>query len=156
MKNDHKLLKPYDLIIEISGGSPIQSTGRIAFISPTTARRFSSPLICSNFCKALSLKDYRLTYYFNFFWNRLYDNKVFFNYEGKTSGIRNLLFDSFANTNFIAIPNDQIQDKFFNVMEKFEEKRQKNLEENQKLIELRDWLLPMLMNGQIRVEKNEN
>ena len=30
----------------------------------------------------------------------------------------------------------------------------KNKEENQKLSELRDWLLPMLMNGQVKVETN--
>ncbi len=151
-KNDHKLLKPYDLIVEISGGSPTQSTGRIAHISITTAKRFSNPLICSNFCKALSLKDYKLTYNFHFFWNRLYDNKVFFGYEGKTSGIKNFLFDSFANTNFMIIPNDEMRNKFFNIMENIEDKRQKALEENQKLGELRDFLLPMLMNGQMVVE----
>ena len=27
-----------------------------------------------------------------------------------------------------------------------------NREQNQKLVELRDWLLPMLMNGQVKVE----
>lgn len=151
-KNDHKLLKPYDLIVEISGGSPTQSTGRIAHISTTTAKRFSSPLICSNFCKALSLKDYKLTYNFHFFWNRLYANKVFFGYEGKTSGIKNFLFDSFANTNFMIVPSDEMRDKFFDIIENIEEKRQKILEESQKLAELRDFLLPMLMNGQVTVK----
>lgn len=151
-KNDHKLLKPYDLIIEISGGSPTQSTGRIAHISPTTAKRFTSPLICSNFCKALSLEDYKLAYNFHFFWNRLYDNKIFFGYEGKTSGIKNFLFDSFAKTNFMIVPSNKIKDSFFDIMESVEEKRQKILEENKKLDELRDFLLPMLMNGQVVVE----
>jgi type I restriction enzyme S subunit len=148
-KNDHKLLKPYDLIVEISGGSPTQSTGRIAHISTTTAKRFSCPLICSNFCKALSLKDYKLTYNFHFFWNRLYDNKVFFGYEGKTSGIKNFLFDSFVNTNFMIVPSDEMRDEFFDFMENVEEKRQKILEENQTLAKIRDFLLPMLMNGQV-------
>ena len=36
-------------------------------------------------------------------------------------------------------------------MEQLESKKQKNLKENQKLTELRDWLLPMLMNGQVKV-----
>jgi type I restriction enzyme S subunit len=36
-------------------------------------------------------------------------------------------------------------------------KRELNLAENQKLTELRDWLLPMLMNGQVKVmDKMEN
>ena len=32
-------------------------------------------------------------------------------------------------------------------------KKQKNLRENQKLADLRDWLLPMLMNGQVTVKE---
>lgn len=93
-----------------------------------------------------------MAYNFHFFWNRLYDNGVFFSYEGKTSGIKNLLFDAFVKTNFIVVPNDQIKNKFFDIMETTEEKRQKILDENQKLAELRDWLLPMLMNGQVVAE----
>jgi type I restriction enzyme S subunit len=41
--------------------------------------------------------------------------------------------------------------KFYNVENEIEIKKQKNLKENQKLVELRDWLLPMLMNGQVKV-----
>lgn len=36
-------------------------------------------------------------------------------------------------------------------MESVQEKKQTTLAENQKLSELRDWLLPMLMNGQVKV-----
>lgn len=150
-KNDHKLLKANDLVVEISGGSPTQSTGRIAKISETTAKRFRIPIICSNFCKALTLYDPKLSYNFLYNWNRLYDNDVFFGYEGKTSGIKNLLFESFAKSNYLVIPSEDINERFFETMEKIEEKRQKTLEENKKLAELRDWLLPMLMNGQVTV-----
>jgi type I restriction enzyme S subunit len=41
--------------------------------------------------------------------------------------------------------------KFYDFMDQLESKKQKNLLENQKLTELRDWLLPMLMNGQVKV-----
>jgi type I restriction enzyme S subunit len=150
-KNSHKLLDSYDLIVEISGGSPIQSTGRIAYISNTKMCRFSKPLICSNFCKAITLKNKKLTYNFYYFWNRMYDGKVFFGFEGKTSGIKNLLFDNFVDKNYIVVPDNQTMDVFFEFMEKIEEKKQKTLEENQKLYSLRDWLLPMLMNGQVTI-----
>src|SRR5690606_33330259 len=88
-KNSNKLLENHDLIVEISGGSPTQSTGRLAFITEETLERFTTPIICSNFCKALTLKDE--TYLFNFVyqWNRLYNNGVLFGWEGKTSGIKN-------------------------------------------------------------------
>jgi type I restriction enzyme S subunit len=35
----------------------------------------------------------------------------------------------------------------------FEKQKQKNLKQNQQLSQLRDWLLPMLMNGLVTVDK---
>jgi type I restriction enzyme, S subunit len=150
-KNSSKILNSHDLIIEISGGSPIQSTGRIAFITDATIRRFENPLICSNFCKPISIKNKKLLYNFVYYWNSLYDAGVFFGYEGKTSGIKNLLFDSFVSSYYTVVPDDKIVDQFYNFMENIQEKKQIALAENQQLAELRDWLLPMLMNGQVRV-----
>jgi type I restriction enzyme S subunit len=75
-------LEPGDLIIEISGGSPTQSTGRMAFIINETLERFDNPLICSNFCKAVRLKDSHSLYNFAYEWNRLYDAGIFFGWEG--------------------------------------------------------------------------
>lgn len=96
-KNEHKLLELFDLVIEISGGSPTQSTGRMAFITDDVLERFSHPIICSNFCKAISLRDNDLFYCFAYLWNNLYSNGVLFGWEGKTSGIKNFLFDAFVN-----------------------------------------------------------
>lgn len=148
-KNRSKTLNPYELIIEISGGSPTQSTGRMAYITPDTLVRFENPLICSNFCKAITLKNYKYLYNYAFLWNMLYDNNVFFGFEGKTSGIKNFLFDSFVNSYWSVIPDEKIVLVFFKLMQKIEKKKQKLLAENHKLASLRDWLLPMLMNGQV-------
>lgn len=154
-KNASKVLKSHDLIIEISGGSPTQSTGRLAFITDATIKRFEHPLICSNFCRPVSIRNKKLLYNFVYYWNSLYDNGVFFGYEGKTSGIKNLLLDSFVNSYYTVVPNETLVDKFYDFMENIQEKKQTALAENQKLTELRDWLLPMLMNGQVKVGKNE-
>ena len=45
----------------------------------------------------------------------------------------------------------QNQDKIFNQLNTIVEKIEKSREETQKLTQLRDWLLPMLMNGQVTV-----
>jgi len=152
-KNSFKILKSHDLIIEISGGSPTQSTGRLAFITDATIKRFGSPLICSNFCKPISMKNKRLLYNFVYYWNSLYDSGVFFGYEGKTSGIKNLLLDSFVSSFYTVVPDEKTVNQFYNFMETIHEKKQTALAENQTLTALRDWLLPMLMNGQVRVSE---
>jgi len=150
-KNSFKILKSHDLIIEISGGSPTQSTGRLAFITDATIKRFEYPLICSNFCKPVSMRNKKLLYNFVYYWNSLYDNGIFFGYEGKTSGIKNLLLDSFISSYYTVVPDEKIVDQFYDIMDNIQEKKQTALAENQKLSELRDWILPMLMNGQVKI-----
>ena len=74
-----------------------------------------------------------------------------FGYEGKTSGIKNLLFESFVTSYHTQSPPTEIAEKFYEFMKPLQIKKEKNLKENQELALLRDWLLPMLMNGQVKV-----
>ena len=152
-KNKNKLLTDFDIVIEISGGSPTQSTGRIVGISENVLNRFDLPLICSNFCKAVSLKEQETFYNFVYEWKNLYDNGVLFSWEGKTSGIKNLLFDSFVTNYHIAQPPIDLMKQFFDYASSVDKKTQLLLKQNQELTQLRDWLLPMLMNGQVKVER---
>lgn len=150
-KNKFKLLNPYELIIEISGGSPTQSTGRMAYLTKSALDRFNNPIICSNFCKAITLKD--TNYFFNFAyqWSAIYEQGLLFGWEGKTSGIKNLLFDAFASKHYVTKPPSELAERFFDKASKIEEQKQTLLKQNTELAKLRDWLLPMLMNGQVTV-----
>lgn len=150
-KNVSKILNTHDLVIEISGGSPTQSTGRLTYITEGTQKRFENPLICSNFCRPASIKNKKLLYNFVYYWNSLYDAGIFFGYEGKTSGIKNLLLDSFISSYYTVVPDETVVNKFYDIMENIQAKKQTALAENQQLASLRDWLLPMLMNGQVKV-----
>lgn len=51
----------------------------------------------------------------------------------------------------IAIPNKPIVAKYEELLRKIRDSILKSNDETAKLIELRDWLLPMLMNGQVSV-----
>ena len=150
-KNDYKLLSPFDFVIEISGGSTNQSTGRMAIVTDEVLGRFEHPLICSNFCKAISLVDNDYFYNFEYLWQRLYDNDVLFGWEGKTSGIKNLLFDSFAINHNLPMPPKELAKKFFDFADVTHKQNQNLLKEKKYLEDLRDWLLPMLMNGQVTI-----
>ena len=93
-----KFLEKGNIIIEISGGSPTQSTGRVAFLE-----NIDREVVCSNFCRALKIKkEYSPKYVFYLLQN-IYNSGVFFYFESKTSGIKNLLYNSaFEN---IKVPN---------------------------------------------------
>lgn len=49
-------------------------------------------------------------------------------------------------------PNSKLINTYNSKLESCYEKISNNIKENQKLEELRDWLLPMLMNGQVKVQ----
>ena len=51
----------------------------------------------------------------------------------------------------IIIPNEEILHKYGEIVYSMNEKITNNLKQNQELSALRDWLLPMLMNGQVKV-----
>lgn len=150
-KNSHKLLSANDIVIEISGGSPTQSTGRAAMITEKTIERFDNPLICSNFCQAITLKDANQAGYFFYMWSMFYDQNIFFNYEGKTSGIKNFLFDSFVANEWY-IPSQAIVYKFQQIVDSIYKKKESLLKQNKHLTACRDWLLPLLMSGQVKVK----
>lgn len=65
------------------------------------------------------------------------------------------VFDSIVSNDIeltnLAIPTEDVIEKFAAVVEPAFEKIANNTKENQQLAQLRDWLLPMLMNGQVTV-----
>ncbi len=149
--NKDRVLSNFDMIIEISGGSPTQSTGRIAAITPGLQNRFQNPLICSNFCKPISMNDSDYFYNFLYQWKNFYSTGLLFKWEGKTSGIKNLLFENFVDNYKTIKPPKEIAKNFNKLILSLEEKKQNLLIEIKELKSLRDWLLPMLMNGQVTV-----
>lgn len=52
----------------------------------------------------------------------------------------------------IAIPPKHLLDNYGKIVNPINLKISNNIKQNQQLAELRDWLLPMLMNGQVKVE----
>ena len=90
---ENRLLQSGDIVVEKSGGSPTQSTGRAVFISEELIKA-KGQVVCSNFCMAFRVKDGWNPYFIYQYWQNIYNAGVFFNFEGKTSGIKNLQIDN--------------------------------------------------------------
>ena len=148
--NTSKLLSAWDIVIEVSGGSPTQATGRSAFVTPGVLKRNGGNLTCSNFCHAFTMKDYKASAYFYFMWRMFYDNNNMFNFEGKTSGIKNFMTDTFLANKWLDVPT-ALLDLFFERVKVIYEQINNNIEEINALTKQRDELLPLLMNGQATV-----
>ena len=143
-----RLLSNGDLVIEVSGGSPSQSTGRVGYINDVFIERCEGSVCCSNFCKAFTPLTLDHQFWLYFTWKSLYDSGLMFNYEGKTTGIKNLLFETLINSVKIAVPNTHLLKKFNGICSCMYAKIQKSLIESENLSSIRDSLLPLLMNGQ--------
>ena len=145
----NKKLSENDLVVEISGGSPTQSTGRICLITRALLDRMGKDVICTNFCRALKpIPDY--SFFIYLYWQYLYNNNTMFSYENGTTGIKNLNITDFINKEPIIIPEKKKILEFNKVLQPIFDMIYKNGRENKRLSALRDTLLPKLMAGNIR------
>ena len=76
------------------------------------------------------------------------------NYIKKWASGTNVLHLNLDGMNWysISVPPIELQEEYSQIILNFSKKTNKNIQENQELTQLRDWLLPMLMNGQMKVE----
>lgn len=145
-----KELDSGDIVIEISGGSPTQSTGRCAAITHSLLERYDASMVCTNFCKAIKpKKGYSLFVYH--YWQYLYDKGIMFSYENGTTGIKNLDFTGFIDTQEIFMPPIDKIIAFNSYCETIFNQIFANGKQSESLAILRDTLLPKLMSGEIDV-----
>lgn len=83
-------------------------------------------------------------------WKMFYNNDIFFNFEGKTSGIKNFQYDTFVAEKWY-FPPKELAGKFEDIVSKNYKMKCALDKENKRLTALRDELLPLLMNGQVEV-----
>ena len=145
-----KQLVDGDIVVEISGGSPTQSTGRAAAVSDALLARYDKGMVCTNFCKALKPRA-GYSMYVYYYWQYLYDRDIFFSYENGTTGIKNLDINGFIETEPIVIAPEDLVEKFDAVCQTVFSKIYANGMENEQLALVRDTLLPKLMSGEIDV-----
>lgn len=145
-----KQLVDGDIVVEISGGSPTQSTGRAAAVSDALLARYDKGMVCTNFCKALKPRA-GYSMYVYYYWQYLYDRNIFFSYENGTTGIKNLDINGFIETEPIVIAPEGLVEKFDAVCQTVFSKIYANGMENEHLALVRDTLLPKLMSGEIDV-----
>lgn len=152
---ENKRLSEGRIIIEISGGSPTQSTGRTALITSELINKHRRPLICTNFCRAVSLKrEYYSAFAYSML-NYLYQRDVFFLYENGTTGIKNLDTDNLFNKHQVVLPDDEAMIRYKEVFDTIIKSIYENGAQSDKLMAIRDSLLPKLICGEIRISAEE-
>ena len=111
-KVEDKAVQPDDMIIEISGGSKDQPTGRCLLITEDFLSLVNKPVLYSNFTKRIRIKkDMVDPQWVYCMWRILYQKGLTTRFENQPSGIKNFQMDEFLNNVEIPIPSTATQKK---------------------------------------------
>ena len=139
--NLKQLLKKYEILITMSSGS-IEHIGKNGFFY------FDKEVAFGAFCAKLVAKGEFQYYLYSY----TQSDFMFTTIKNECLGTNiNNLNSSLVNGFKIVIPPRELIKIFNKKVASVYEKIGANLNENQQLSSLRDWLLPMLMNGQVTV-----
>ena len=141
--NNKQIIKQNETLIVMSSGSKEhlgknainyyeEVIGFGAFCSKIVPQKYSYSAFINTFLQSSEFKGYLLK-------------------QSMGTNINNLTNSDILDCRII-LPKEEILDKFENMVEKNIKLISNNYIQNQELTHLRDWLLPMLMNGQVKVE----
>lgn len=106
---------PGDLLVEMSGGSEAQPTGRLVRVTDGVTK-IEMPVIFSNFVKRLRVTDDVDSSYFALSWESLYRQGKTRPYEKRTTGIRNFRLDDFLSSESIPLPRIAEQHRIVRIL----------------------------------------
>ena len=141
-----------DIVFEVSGGSKGQPVGRSILITEKMLQQFGKPVMCASFCKMLRPNENVTPEFFYLYLLASHENGVIAQYEKHSaSNIVNYGFEEFIGEQKITIPKESELKAFTEKVKPIFTLISTLGEQNSKLREARDILLPKLMNGQIEV-----
>ena len=146
-------LEDGDLLLEVSGGSKDQPTGRSLFMSTALLSQFDCPVEPASFCRLLRpvnkevgmLLAQHLTY--------IYAQGKTWEYQNQSTGIANFQTTHFLETELVACPPDDVLKAFAETVQPLIART--HLTQIQELASLRDVLLPKLISGQLAINDEE-
>lgn len=149
----NRKLQHGDIVIEVSGGSKGQPTGRSLYLTEQMLKQFDCSVEPASFCRLLRpisddlgiLLGQHLTY--------IYDQGKTWEYQNQSTGIANFQTTHFLETELVAVPSDEVLNEFANVIRPLIDRT--HLSQMRQLAGLRDTLLPRLISGQIRLPEAE-
>lgn len=146
-------LRDSDIVIEISGGSPTQSTGRSLLITDNIIHRLGGNVEPASFCRKFRPKNATYGLYGALHLSFIYKQGKMWEYQNQSTGISNFQTSSFLEREYVVLPSkavileklDKVIRPYFNRI----------TDDQQEMIgNLRDMLLPKLMAGAICITEN--
>lgn len=140
-------LEDGDLLLEVSGGSKDQPTGRSLYLSGALLSQFDCPVEPASFCRLLRPADKEVGMLLAQHLTYIYAQGKTWEYQNQSTGIANFQTTHFLETELVACPPDDVLKAFAETVQPLIART--HLTQIQELASLRDTLLPRLISGQL-------
>ena len=142
-------LEAGDIVIEVSGGSPTQPTGRSLYLAQEIIERLNMDLEPASFCRLFRPIDREVGLILGLHLQIIYANGKTWLYQNTSTGISNFQTKVFLDKELVIIPNEDLKQHFYKLVMPYFQKIYSG--ENKALSELRDSLLPKLLSGELSI-----
>ena len=142
-------LEDGDIVLEVSGGSKDQPTGRALYLTNAILNQFDCPVEPASFCRLLRPNTQELGVLLGQHLTYIYAQGKTWEYQNQSTGIANFQTTHFLATELVAVPGDEVLVAFAAFVRPMIDRM--HLTQVQELATLRDTLLPRLISGQMRL-----
>lgn len=148
-----RMLREYDIIFEVSGGSKDQLLGRNLMMTKNLLNIFNNKVICASFCKLIRFNLNKVNPYFIKYYMKLYyDYDLVGIYQVQSTGISNYQFESFLKHQIVVVPNESLMMSFESIVRPLIEEMEVLGQKNSNLEITKNSLLPRLISGKLSVQ----
>ncbi|MCU6274047.1 restriction endonuclease subunit S [Morganella morganii] len=138
-----------DIVIEVSGGSKDQPTGRSLFISDNILKLLELPSEPASFCRRFQPVSYGVGLLLAVHFQLMYKVGKTWEYQNQSTGISNFQTTYFLEAEHVVVPSQEVLDAFVKLISPMMDMIHSN--QNMELTKLRDTLLPKLLSGEIQL-----
>jgi len=142
-----------DIIIEVSGGTKNQPTGRTLYITNEVINMLDGKVEPASFCRLFRPINKEIGLILGQHMLYIYAQGKTWQYQNQSTGISNFQTTIFLDKEYVVVPDINILTKFYDIIRPLIE--QSLSSENITLQKTRDTLLPKLLSGEIEVSDIE-
>ena len=142
-------LEDGDIVLEVSGGSKDQPTGRALYLSAGLLDQFDCPVEPASFCRLLRPTSKAIGLVLAQHLTFIYAQGKTWEYQNQSTGIANFQTTHFLATELVVCPPEGVLNAFAGIIRPLVERT--HLTQMRELATLRDTLLPRLISGQLRL-----
>jgi len=146
-------LQDGDIVLEVSGGSKDQPTGRSLYLSDTLLEQFDCPVEPASFCRLLRPVDHDTGILLTQHLTYIYSIGKTWEYQNQSTGIANFQTTHFLENELVAVPPAEVLTEFSSIVRPLIDRG--HLSNIRELTQLRDTLLSRLISGQLRLPEME-